>query len=81
VELNARNLAQVSINLTTSSQTPMTRVYEMVKREADATAPCRRQRNRWADSEKAIEMRQTFFLPAGRISPSRRYLKIGWQMR
>jgi glutamate formiminotransferase len=34
VELKARNLAQVSINLTDFEQTPMHRVYEMVKREA-----------------------------------------------
>src|SRR5438094_2388176 len=34
VELKARNLAQVSINLTDYEQTPMHRVYEMVKREA-----------------------------------------------
>src|SRR5271154_1776988 len=33
-ELKARNLAQVSINLTDFEQTPMHRVYEMVKREA-----------------------------------------------
>jgi glutamate formiminotransferase len=35
VELKARNLAQVSINLTDFEQTPMHRVYEMVKREAE----------------------------------------------
>jgi glutamate formiminotransferase / formiminotetrahydrofolate cyclodeaminase len=34
VQLKARNLAQVSINLTDYEQTPMHRVYEMVKREA-----------------------------------------------
>jgi glutamate formiminotransferase / formiminotetrahydrofolate cyclodeaminase len=34
VELKARNLAQVSINLTDFEQTPMHRVYETVKREA-----------------------------------------------
>lgn len=34
VELKARNLAQVSINLTDFEQTPMHQVYEMVKREA-----------------------------------------------
>ena len=34
VELKARNLAQVSINLTDFEQTPMHRVYEAVKREA-----------------------------------------------
>src|SRR5208282_541376 len=35
VELKGRNLAQVSINLTDFEQTPMHRVYEMVKREAE----------------------------------------------
>src|SRR5580704_5462058 len=35
VELKARKLAQVSINLTDFEQTPMHRVYEMVKREAE----------------------------------------------
>jgi len=35
VELKARNLAQVSINLTDFEQTPMHRVYAMVKREAE----------------------------------------------
>jgi glutamate formiminotransferase / formiminotetrahydrofolate cyclodeaminase len=35
VELKARNLAQVSINLTDYEQTPMHRVYEIVKREAE----------------------------------------------
>src|SRR4029077_10706428 len=35
VALRARNLAQVSINLTDFESTPMHRVYEMVKREAE----------------------------------------------
>jgi glutamate formiminotransferase/formiminotetrahydrofolate cyclodeaminase len=35
VKLEARNLAQVSINLTDFEQTPVHRVYEMVKREAE----------------------------------------------
>jgi glutamate formiminotransferase len=34
VDLKARHIAQVSINLTDFEQTPMHRVYEMVKREA-----------------------------------------------
>jgi len=34
VELKARNLAQVSINLTDFEQTPIFRVFELVKREA-----------------------------------------------
>ncbi|HTS12777.1 MAG TPA: glutamate formimidoyltransferase [Candidatus Limnocylindrales bacterium] len=35
VDLRARNLAQVSINLTDFEQTPMHRVFDMVKREAE----------------------------------------------
>jgi glutamate formiminotransferase len=35
VELRARNLAQVSINMTDFEQTPLHRVFEMVKREAE----------------------------------------------
>jgi glutamate formiminotransferase len=35
VELRARNLAQVSINLTDFEQTPIHRVFEMVKREVE----------------------------------------------
>src|SRR5271170_5016795 len=35
VDLHARNLAQVSINLTDFEQTPIHRVFEMVKREAE----------------------------------------------
>jgi glutamate formiminotransferase len=35
VDLKARHLAQVSINLTDFDQTPMHRVFEMVKREAE----------------------------------------------
>ncbi len=35
VELRSRNLAQVSINLTDFEQTPMHRVFEMVRREAE----------------------------------------------
>ena len=35
VDLRARNLAQVSINLTDFEQTPLHRVFEMVKREAE----------------------------------------------
>lgn len=35
LELNARGVAQVSINLTDFEQTPLHRVFEMVKREAE----------------------------------------------
>src|SRR5260221_12242701 len=71
VELKARNLAQVSINLTDFGQTPMHRVYEMVKREAErygvtlvggeivGLVP-----------KKAIEMAADFFLQLENFSPA-----------
>jgi glutamate formiminotransferase / formiminotetrahydrofolate cyclodeaminase len=71
VELKARNLAQVSINLTDFEQTPMHRVYEMVKREAAryGVAP--------VGSEivglipkKAIEMAADYFLQVENFSPA-----------
>jgi len=71
VELKARNLAQVSINLTDFEQTPMHRVYEMVKREAAryGAAP--------VGSEivglipkKAIEMATDYFLQVENFSPA-----------
>src|SRR5437773_8019988 len=71
VELKARTLAQVSINLTDFEQTPMHRVYEMVKREAEryGAAP--------VGSEivglvpkKAIEMATDYFLQLENFSPS-----------
>ncbi len=71
VELKARNLAQVSINLTDFEQTPMHRVYEMVKREAErhGVVP--------VGSEivglipkKAIEMAADYFLQLENFSPS-----------
>jgi glutamate formiminotransferase/formiminotetrahydrofolate cyclodeaminase len=71
VELKARKLAQVSINLTDFEQTPMHRVYEMVKREAEryGVAP--------VGSEivglipkKAIEMATDFFLQLENFSPA-----------
>jgi len=71
VELKARNLAQVSINLTDFEQTPMHRVYEMVKREAEryGVVP--------VGSEivglvpkKAIEMAADFFLQLEDFSPA-----------
>src|SRR5277367_5567396 len=70
VELKARNLAQVSINLTDFEQTPMHRVYEMVKREAQryGVVP--------VGSEivglipkKAIEMAADYFLQVENFSP------------
>jgi len=71
VDLKARNLAQVSINLTDFEQTPMHRVYEMVKREAEryGAAP--------VGSEivglipkKAIEMAADYFLQLENFSPA-----------
>src|SRR3984893_10870061 len=71
VELKARNLAQVSINLTDFEQTPMHRVYEMVKREAEryGAAP--------VGSEivglvpkKALELAADYFLQLEDFSPS-----------
>jgi glutamate formiminotransferase / formiminotetrahydrofolate cyclodeaminase len=71
VDLKARKLAQVSINLTDFESTPMHRVYEMVKREAEryGVVP--------VGSEivglvpkKAIEMAADFFLQLENFSPS-----------
>ncbi len=71
VELKARNLAQVSINLTDFESTPMHRVYEMVKREAARYGVMP------VGSEivglvpkKAIEMAADFFLQLENFSPS-----------
>jgi glutamate formiminotransferase/formiminotetrahydrofolate cyclodeaminase len=71
VELKARNLAQVSINLTDFEQTPMHRVYEMVKREAARYGVLP------VGSEivglvpkKAIEMAADFFLQLENFSPA-----------
>jgi glutamate formiminotransferase len=71
VELKARNLAQVSINLTDFEQTPMHRVYEMVKREAERYGAVP------VGSEivglvpkKAIELAADFFLQLENFSPS-----------
>ena len=71
VELKARNQAQVSINLTDFEQTPMHRVYEAVKREAEryGVVP--------VGSEivglvpkKAMEMAADFFLQLENFSPA-----------
>ena len=71
VELKVRNLAQVSINLTDFEQTPMHRVYEMVKREAERYGVMP------VGSEivglvpkKAIEMAADFFLQLENFSPA-----------
>jgi glutamate formiminotransferase/formiminotetrahydrofolate cyclodeaminase len=70
VDLKGRNLAQVSINLTDFEQSPMHRVYELVKREA------RRYGAVPVGSEivglvpkKAIEMAADFFLQLENFSP------------
>jgi formiminotetrahydrofolate cyclodeaminase len=71
VELKARNLAQVSINLTDFEHTPMHRVYEMVKREAARYGVMP------VGSEivglipkKAIEMAADYFLQVENFSPA-----------
>jgi glutamate formiminotransferase / formiminotetrahydrofolate cyclodeaminase len=71
VELKARNLAQVSINLTDFEQTPMHRVYELVKREAERYGAMP------VGSEivglvpkKAVEMAAEYFLQLENFSPS-----------
>ena len=71
VELKARNLAQVSINLTDFEQTPMHRVYEMVKREAERYGAMP------VGSEivglvpkKALEMTADYFLQLENFSPA-----------
>jgi glutamate formiminotransferase / formiminotetrahydrofolate cyclodeaminase len=71
VELKARNLAQVSINLTDYEQTPMHRVYEMVKREAQRYGAVP------VGSEivglvpkKALELAADYFLQLENFSPA-----------
>jgi glutamate formiminotransferase / formiminotetrahydrofolate cyclodeaminase len=71
VDLKGRNLAQVSINLTDFEQTPMHRVYELVKREAQRYGAFP------VGSEivglvpkKAIEMAADYFLQLENFSPS-----------
>ena len=71
VALKARNLAQVSINLTDFEATPMHRVYEMVKREAERYGAIP------VGSEivglvpkKAFEMAADFFLQLEDFSPA-----------
>ncbi len=70
VMLHSRNIAQVSINLTDFEQTPMHRVYEIVKREAE------RYGAQVVGSEivglvpkKAIEMAADFFLQLENFKP------------
>src|SRR6202140_4917979 len=71
VELKARNLAQVSINLTDYEQTPMHRVYEMVKREAEryGAAPIGSEIVGLVP-KKALELAADYFLQLEDFSPS-----------
>src|ERR1700719_2188508 len=71
VALKARNLAQVSINLTDYEQTPMHRVYEMVKREAerDGAFPVGSEIVGLVP-QKAMEMAADYFLQLENFSPS-----------
>jgi len=71
VELKARNLAQVSINLTDYEQTPMHRVYEMVKREAEryGVIPLGSEIVGLVP-KKAIEMAADYFLQLENFSPA-----------
>jgi glutamate formiminotransferase/formiminotetrahydrofolate cyclodeaminase len=71
VDLKARGLAQVSINLTDFEQTPIHRVFEMVKREAEHYGVA------IAGSEiiglvpkRAIEMTTEFYLQLENFSPA-----------
>ena len=71
VELKARGLAQVSINLTDFEQTPMHRVFEMVKREAERYGVA------ISSSEivglvpkRAIEMTSEYYLQSENFSPA-----------
>src|SRR6202007_1995621 len=71
VELKARNLAQVSINLTDYEQTPMHRVYEMVKREAEryGAIPVGSEMVGLVPN-KAVEMAADYFLQLENFSPA-----------
>ena len=71
IDLRARNLAQVSINLTDFEQTPIHRVFEMVKREAERYGVA------IVGSEivglvpkRAIELTADFYLQLENFSPS-----------
>jgi len=75
VELKARNLAQVSINLTDFEQTPMHRVYEMVSAKRSATGDAGGSEIVGLVPKKAIEMAADFFLQLETSLP-RRCLRI-----
>ena len=71
VDLKARGLAQVSINLTDFEQTPMHRVFEMVKREA-ARYACAIVGSEIVGlvPKKALEMTADFYLQLENFSPA-----------
>ena len=71
VDLKARNIAQVSINLTDYEQTPMHRVYEMVKREAAryGAVPLGSEIVGLVP-KKALEMAADYFLQLENFAPS-----------
>jgi len=71
VDLKARGLAQVSINLTDFEQTPMHRVFEVVKREA-ARYGCAIVGSEIVGlvPKKAIEMTADFYLQLENFSPA-----------
>lgn len=71
VDLKARGLAQVSINLTDFEQTPMHRVFETVKREA-ARYGCAVVGSEIVGlvPKKALEMTADFFLQLENFSPA-----------
>jgi glutamate formiminotransferase len=70
VELKARNLAQVSINLTDYEQTPMHRVYAMVKREAERYGAVPVAAKSWVWCPKALELAADYFLQLENFSPA-----------
>src|SRR2546425_846572 len=71
VDLKARGLAQVSINLTDFEQTPIHRVFEMVKREAERYG-CAIVGSEIVGlvPKKALEMAADFFLQLENFSPA-----------
>ena len=77
VELKARNLAQVSINLTDFEQTPMHRVYEMVKREAERYGAVDSSEIVGLIPKKAVDGRRLFL--AGELWRMRRCLRTSWK--
>ena len=81
VDLKARNLAQVSINLTDFEQTPMHRVFELVEREAKryGAAVVGSEIVGWCPSVP-LKWRPTSFFSSKTFLPPR-CLRIDWQFR